>query len=238
MPDPKPLIDKAYIDGTIAYRVHEGGHTDAPEWPSFLEFAERQLDIPTLWPSVSTLNISPMAESHATFTITSNRDWTIESPADWLTINPSSGSGTRNITVTAASNKENQGRQAILTIGISGREQSVAVNQASAKPQLSVTTGELTIGRDENSQASFDIKSNTAWNIRTSYVTDPDAMQMFMMGPGNWLTVSEEAGVNSRTVSLIASANPTVNKRIASITITADGVKPLKLTVAQKEGLT
>lgn len=236
MPDPKPVIDKAYIDGTIAYRVHEGGHTDAPDWPSFLEFAERQLDITTLWPSVSALNISSSAGSHGSFTIISSRDWAIESSADWLTINPSSGSGDRNITVTAAANKENPGRQAILTIKTSGREQSVIVNQASAKPQLSLTTGELTIGKDENSQASFDIKSNTAWHIRISYVTDRDAPQMFMMGSGNWLTVSEEAGVNSRTVSLIASANPGISKRIANLLVTADGIKPLKLIVTQEEG--
>jgi len=66
MPDSKPVVDRAYIDGTIAYRVHEGGHTDAPEWPSFLEFAERQLDLATLWPSVSTLDFPPKPQSQET----------------------------------------------------------------------------------------------------------------------------------------------------------------------------
>lgn len=45
MTDPKPEIDKAYISGTIAYRYHKGGHTDAPDWPSFFEFAEKQLNL-------------------------------------------------------------------------------------------------------------------------------------------------------------------------------------------------
>jgi hypothetical protein len=237
MPDPKPKVDKAYIDGKIAYRVHEGGHTDAPEWPSFLEFAARNLDISTLWSSVSTLNISPGADSKATFKVTSNRDWTIECPADWLTINPSSGSGDSDITVTAAANKENSGRQAILIIKTSGREQHVTVNQASSKPQLSVTSDNLTIGRDENSQAVFEIESNTAWIISTEFIPDPNARQMFMMGAGNWLTVSEDAGVNSSTVSLTASANPGVNKRSAILTVSADKVKPVRLTVTQEEGL-
>jgi hypothetical protein len=79
----------------------------SPEWPSFLEFVERQLDIPALWPSVSALTISSSVESQGSFTITSNRDWTIESSADW--------------------------------------------------------------------------------HIRVSYVTDPNAMQIFMMSSGNWL---------------------------------------------------
>jgi hypothetical protein len=236
MPDSKPIVDKAYIDGKIAYRVHEGGHTDAPEWPSFLEFAAHNLDISTLWSSVSTLNFSSGAESKTTFKITSNRDWAIECPADWLTISPSSASGDSDITVTAAINKENSGRKTILTIKTSGREQHVAVNQASSKPQLSVTSDNLTIGRDDNSQTSFEIKSNTAWIISTEFIPDPNARQMFMMGAGNWLTVSEDAGVNSSTISLTASANPGVNKRSAILTVSADKIKPVRLTVTQEEG--
>ena len=45
MPDPKPIIDKVYIDGGLAFRYHNGGHTDAPEWPAFFEFAAKQFDI-------------------------------------------------------------------------------------------------------------------------------------------------------------------------------------------------
>ena len=236
MPDAKPVIDKAYIDGAIAYRVHNGGHTDAPDWPAFLEFAANNLDISTLWPSVSTLNIPSREASKATFTITSSRDWTIECPADWLTINPSAASGDGIITITASANKETSGRQTLLTIRTMGREQKVIVNQASSIPHLSVTPNDLTIGAGVNSQAAFEIKSNTAWNIGVSYVTDPNARQMFMMGSGNWLSVSDDAGVNSGTISLIASANPGINRREANITVSADGVKPLKLTVTQEEG--
>jgi len=41
MPDDKPKIDVAYIEGDLGYRYHEGGHTDAPDWPAFLEFAAK-----------------------------------------------------------------------------------------------------------------------------------------------------------------------------------------------------
>ena len=41
--DSKPQIDRAYIEGSIGYRYHEGGHTDAPDWPAFFEFAQRHL---------------------------------------------------------------------------------------------------------------------------------------------------------------------------------------------------
>jgi hypothetical protein len=43
MNDEKPLVDKAYIEGNIGFRFHEGGHTDAPDWPAFFEFVKRVL---------------------------------------------------------------------------------------------------------------------------------------------------------------------------------------------------
>lgn len=234
--DKKPVPDKAYIDGTIAYRVHTGGHTDTPEWPSFLEFAARHLDITTLTPSVSTLILSPKAESSATFTVVSNKDWTVECPEQWLKIDPVSSSGSVSVTVTAAANTENSGRQAILTIKTKGREQKVIVNQASSKPQLAASAKEISIGGSENSQATFDVKSNTAWNIQVAYVPDPDAGQMFMMGSGNWLSPGEDAGVNSETITLVAVVNSGVKKRSATITVSATGVKPATISITQDEG--
>jgi hypothetical protein len=36
-----PPIETALIDGDIAFRQHAGGHTPAPNWPTFLKFADR-----------------------------------------------------------------------------------------------------------------------------------------------------------------------------------------------------
>jgi hypothetical protein len=36
-----PPIEKALIDGDLGFREHTGGHTSAPNWPAFLEFAGR-----------------------------------------------------------------------------------------------------------------------------------------------------------------------------------------------------
>ncbi|GHN02247.1 hypothetical protein WSM22_37360 [Cytophagales bacterium WSM2-2] len=38
-----PTIETALIDGDIAFRQHKGGHTPAPNWPVFIEFAARYL---------------------------------------------------------------------------------------------------------------------------------------------------------------------------------------------------
>jgi hypothetical protein len=38
-----PQIETALIDGNLGFRQHSGGHTPAPNWPTFLEFAGRYL---------------------------------------------------------------------------------------------------------------------------------------------------------------------------------------------------
>jgi hypothetical protein len=43
---PPPLTP--LIDGDIAFRQHDQGHTDAPNWPTFLEFCDRYFKSPGL----------------------------------------------------------------------------------------------------------------------------------------------------------------------------------------------
>jgi hypothetical protein len=41
-----PPIETALISGDVAFRQHSGGHTPAPNWPTFLDFASRYLHAP------------------------------------------------------------------------------------------------------------------------------------------------------------------------------------------------
>ncbi|MEO8314130.1 MAG: acetylxylan esterase [Pseudomonadota bacterium] len=45
---PTPMT--AILDGDVAYRTHEQGHTDGPNWPYFLQFASRYLHLPATPP--------------------------------------------------------------------------------------------------------------------------------------------------------------------------------------------
>ena len=40
-----PPQETALIDGDVAFRQHNGGHTDGPNWPTFLTFADRYLKV-------------------------------------------------------------------------------------------------------------------------------------------------------------------------------------------------
>jgi hypothetical protein len=34
-------METGFLDGAFAFRQHSGPHTDAPNWPVFLKFADR-----------------------------------------------------------------------------------------------------------------------------------------------------------------------------------------------------
>jgi hypothetical protein len=41
-----PKQETALVDGEVAFRQHEGGHTTGPNWPTFLKFADRYIKGP------------------------------------------------------------------------------------------------------------------------------------------------------------------------------------------------
>ena len=41
-----PPLETALVAGDVAYREHGGGHTDLPNWPTFLAFADRYMKMP------------------------------------------------------------------------------------------------------------------------------------------------------------------------------------------------
>jgi hypothetical protein len=41
-----PSMETPLLNGDIAFRQHSGGHTPAPNWPTFIEFAGRYLKVP------------------------------------------------------------------------------------------------------------------------------------------------------------------------------------------------
>jgi hypothetical protein len=41
-----PPVGTALIQGDLGFRQHDGGHTPAPNWPAFLDFASRYLHAP------------------------------------------------------------------------------------------------------------------------------------------------------------------------------------------------
>jgi len=62
-----PPIETALIDGDIAFRQHSGGHTTAPNWPTFITFASRYLSGPAATAAAISAPAAELAEVALTF---------------------------------------------------------------------------------------------------------------------------------------------------------------------------
>jgi subtilisin family serine protease len=77
------------------------------------------------------LNIGYAAGSSATFNITSNTDWTINTDQSWLSVAPATGTGNKIISLTAQANTLPNNRVATLNIsGLGAPNQTVQVTQS------------------------------------------------------------------------------------------------------------
>ncbi len=175
--------------------------------------------IPVLTVSTNTLTITATDPITVTFDITSNISWAAESNQNWLTVSSSAGSGNETITLTATTNPITSSRTAIVTVSGTGvTEQIITVVQDGAIPVLMVSTNTLTIAAADSSTATFDISSNISW---------------IELSNQSWLTMSSSAGSGNETITLTATANPTISSRTAIITVYGTGVTEQIITVVQ-----
>jgi hypothetical protein len=40
-----PQVETGLMDGELTFRQHSGGHTTGPNWPTFLEWADRYIKV-------------------------------------------------------------------------------------------------------------------------------------------------------------------------------------------------
>jgi len=174
--------------------------------------------------STNALTVNAIANSTATFNVTSNTDWTANSNQSWLSISQTSGSGNQTITVTATENVSTSPRTATVTVSWNGVSlETVTVTQNGATPILTVSTTELTISATANSTATFSITSNIDWTITSNQT---------------WLSAHKYSGTGNLAITLTSSANPTAATRTATVTIAGNGVDEQTITITQDAGTT
>ena len=161
--------------------------------------------------------------------ISANCNWTITimNNANWLTVNPMSGSNSQTVTITAGNNSGSE-RIAVLSIkGGSLPEKKVTITQwGSDTPDNPDTPTEYSLSANKSSldfentggSQTFNITSNTNWSI-----TAP-----------SWCTVSPSSGSNNASITVTASENPNTELRSGQIAISGDGVSTVYINVSQK----
>ena len=157
----------------------------------------------------ATLTVSPTTWAvgavggSQTVTITSDladARWTASSSASWLTVTPSSGSGTTSLTMVA--NPSSEGRTATVTVA----GQSIQVTQSA--PSVTFTVSPEGWAPDADGGArEFSVTASVAnapWEV-TSDVA--------------WISASSPAAAGSGRITLTATANPGSQSRSAVVTV-------------------
>ena len=169
----------------------------------------------TLSVSPANQNVSAVAGS-TSFSVTSNSNWTAVSNVSWCTVTPS-GSGNGTINASYAANSSVNQRMATITVSVSGiPSQTVTVTQAGAAATLLVGPQNQNVSSSSGS-TSFNVTSNTNWIAQSN---------------ASWCTVTP-SGSGNGTINATYTANLLVTQRIATVTVTVNGLPSQMVTVTQ-----
>ena len=122
----------------------------------------------------------------------SNGDWTINSPAEWVTVSPMSGKGDATLTLTIEANTSGEDRATQIKATTKDNTATLVVTQGAQSPEsqyyLNVSPKDYQCG-SAGGEFMVEVSSNLDWNV-----TAPQ-----------WITCSVTEGSNDATVTLIVS---------------------------------
>ena len=154
--------------------------------------------------------------------ISASCPWTISVSANWLSVTPTSGTGSQTVTVSVGKNPTGAERSTTLNIhGGSAPARSVVVTQLKGSEEpvpktLSVSISNMNFTAHVESKP-FTISSNTNWTISV-----PD-----------WCVLSITSGSDSREVTVTVKENPNTDRRTGSIIVSGEGVNAATIALAQ-----
>jgi|GEM_PF-3058028 len=158
------------------------------------------------------------AAGSTSFDVSSNTSWTVSESVYWLMVAPMSGDHNETLTVNYTENTSTSGRVGSITVSASGvPDVEVTVSQAGADPELAVTPANRNVPYLAGS-TSFDVISNTAWTVSKNVA---------------WLTLGSTVGNGNGPINVGFHPNNSTTPRVGEITVSADGVPDVVVTVSQ-----
>jgi hypothetical protein len=147
--------------------------------------------------------IEVIAEEGGTksFTVLSNRDFTITTSADWLNISPLNGTPSdqeQTISVTASSNAGQEKRSAVVLIKTNDQQKELVVNQAGISFEID---GEKTVYVPKTeSNLEVNLVTTSSWSVNIPQASD-------------WITADVNSGAGDGTITFTVGENPGIFQR-------------------------
>lgn len=156
------------------------------------------------------------SESSQKFTITTDGSWAATSSESWLTLSPSSGKGTTEVTATAAENTTEDLREATITVKVGETEQTIFVSQKAH--YLTLTPTQFDALPSTGGSHALTIGSDDSWKATTN---------------ASWITLNPESGTGDIVVTATAADNPSINTRKDTVSISTSYLTPVKAVILQ-----
>lgn len=170
---------------------------------SVLAFQDNQQHYLTVSPQ--RINLSSSGGT-ASFTISSDLDWSFVNPTSWAVFSTTSGNGTTTVTVTAPANTSVDNRSANFTVTASGLSTTFMVVQP-YPASFSITPTSIT----------------TTSGASSSYVTITSNSDWVITSIPNWVTASSTAGTGNDTVVFDISAFTSAGTRSGIVVFMCGG---------------
>lgn len=219
-------VKPAWGTGNVALTVTCTENMDASRTASILVSGENTAP---KWTTVtltqqSALSVTPMAQTvghaagFASFTLTTNADWTAVSDQPWAVVSPASGVGNNELRVTFEENTGGR-RKANITVagvGTAARSTTVTLTQLAqpAPNALSVTPSKYIVGHSAG-KATFEIATAMEWKAECSEM---------------WVTVGSEWQTGDGFLTVNYGGNPG-SERSAVITVTGRNTAPTSIPI-------
>lgn len=157
-----------------------------------------------------------------TFTITSNDSWTVSSSVSWATINTTSGSGNRTVSVNFITNSAPESRTGTITIkGSNTPAVTISLHQEGVGYNLSVDKTTISAGAASTS-VTITISSNDSWIVSSS---------------ATWAKPSTTSGSANKTITIDIERNSNTNEREATITVQGNNSgRKVSVKITQAKG--
>jgi len=168
------------------------------------------------------VTVGPEASKQNIFNINTTVAWTATSDQTWVRLTPSTGTGSKTVTLDIDANPSTQQRKAIITItGAGVPNRTVVIYQNGMLPMLEVTPANLTLQAKGSLTGVLNLKSNFPWRA-DCYST--------------WVKFSTLSGTSNLDISYTADENKTLYSRTAIVNFSNDKGLTCKVTLYQQAG--
>lgn len=150
-------------------------------------------------------------------TVTTTGTWTAQSNDSWISVYPSSMSGSSELTFSIDENGEDDSRTGTVTLTIGDQSYTISIIQAGK--YFTIDYGETSFG-STGAKLSIDVSTNDSWTAKVENNI-------------SWITLSQTSGSGNASFIATIADNPSVNKRTAVIVLTTAHNKSIRIPITQ-----